>query len=113
MPATARSLRRAAPARRTEGQAEPERSEPLPEARPALESGPAPARLPLPRRAFVVVGGVPGAGKSTLLHRLRVTSPHGRFSRRAEPGYAAVHTLTREDARTVVLEPARRPRRQS
>ncbi|GAA3393961.1 AAA family ATPase [Cryptosporangium minutisporangium] len=44
---------------------------------------PDPTRVPhlaLPRRAFVVVGGVPGAGKSTLLHRLRVTSPRGVFS---------------------------------
>jgi predicted kinase len=36
--------------------------------------------LVLPRRALVVVAGVPGAGKSTLLQRLRATSAPGSFS---------------------------------
>lgn len=221
VPAATRASRRTALTRTEPGQAEPEQSEPEPEPTPPVP----PVRLTLPRRAFVVVGGVPGAGKSTLLHRLRVTSPRGRFSvrdpedirtrwervlggrrhyrvwrpfvyaehyvrlllalpgrrtivlhdtatrgwmrrllaglarlsrrpavllwidvtlaesmdgqrvrgrevaprtlkrhwrrwarlrpatRRAEPGYAAVHSLTRDEARTVVLEPAQRRRR--
>jgi predicted kinase len=56
-----------------------DRTEPSP-AQPEQPDPTAAPRLELPRRAFVVVGGVPGAGKSTLLHRLRVTTPRGRFS---------------------------------
>ena len=221
VPAATRASRRTDRLRTEPGQTEPEETEP--EAKPTVP----PTRLTLPRRAFVVVGGVPGAGKSTLLHRLRVTPPRGRFSvrdpedirtrwervlggrrhyqlwrpfvyaehylrlllalpgrrtiilhdtatrgwmrrllaglarlsrrpavllwidvtlaesldgqrvrgrevaprtlkrhwrrwarlrpaaRRSEPGYAAVHTLTRDDARTVVLEPAQRRRRRA
>jgi predicted kinase len=69
IPAATRSTRRAAM----------DRTEPTPD----QPENPEPARalrLELPRRAFIVVGGMPGAGKSTMLHRLRDTSPRGRFS---------------------------------
>jgi predicted kinase len=36
--------------------------------------------LVLPRRALVIVAGVPGAGKTTLLHRLRASTPPHRLS---------------------------------
>jgi predicted kinase len=74
LPAATRAAGRAAHSRSGPGQAEPDAAGPD----PVPSAGP--SRLELPRRAFVVVGGVPGAGKSTLLHRLRVTTPRGRFS---------------------------------
>jgi predicted kinase len=74
LPAAARTERQATLLRAKPGPAEPERAD------PDQKPEPTPARLILPRRALVVVGGLPGAGKSTLLHRLQASTPPGRFS---------------------------------